>query len=258
MKEKWKTIRNFKDVKDDIYQVSNYGNVRHKSTKKEIHKKIANKKKHPYYAVSLSVYSSNEKQWILVHQLVATFFCKIPKRYENTDDLVPDHIDNDGLNNFYKNLEWKTRGENVSSAFQKGFCDNSCDKNKGAVINNETATRICELMERGYDYDSIIDAMGLPDIKSYRTLLVRIKNGYAWTAISKNFNIPSSPVVSKQNKKTLEMLPEIINLMNSGKSNSEIVSILWPNTDKRDSKMETLRRIRNREIYTDFLGDLRA
>jgi hypothetical protein len=52
-KEKWKTIKNFKDVEDNIYQVSNYGYVRLKSNKELIHMKIANKKHHPYHAVYL-------------------------------------------------------------------------------------------------------------------------------------------------------------------------------------------------------------
>lgn len=103
--KKWKTIKNFKNVVDDMYRASYEGEVRYKKSKDLIHKKIANKKHHPYYAVNL-LKTNGKKEWVLVHQLVATFFVKVSKKYIGTEkELVPDHLDNNGLNNLYTNLE---------------------------------------------------------------------------------------------------------------------------------------------------------
>lgn len=75
IEEKWHDIENFKNVMNGLYEVNNYGYVRNKHTMKILHMKIANKKKHPYRAVSL-LHNDGELKWVLVHQLVATYFVK--------------------------------------------------------------------------------------------------------------------------------------------------------------------------------------
>ena len=256
-KEKWKTIKNFKNIFDNEYEVSNYGNVRIKLTKQLLHKKIANKKHHPYYAVFLKRYTKNE--WILVHQLVATFFCKIPDELKGLD-IVPDHLDNNGLNNYYKNLEWKTRGENISSAFEKGYCDNSGENHKDVFITEKQANEICKFLEDGLSYDEIISKMNFENTKKYRTLLVRIKNGLAWKNVSKKYAIKKEEIkYTKSQMETIEKLSLIIKLMEKGLSNSEIYNIVWKGSDtsKRESKMVTLRLIRKGKIYTELIDKLK-
>ena len=236
-KEKWKTIENFKNIFDNEYEVSNYGNVRIKLTKQLLHKKIANKKHHPYYAVFLKRYTKNE--WILVHQLVATFFCKIPDELKGLD-IVPDHLDNNGLNNYYKNLEWKTRGENISSAFEKGYCDNSGENHKDVFITEKQANEICKFLEDGLSYDEIISKMNFENTKKYAIKKEEIK-------------------YTKSQMETIEKLPLIIKLMEKGLSNSEIYNIVWKGSDtsKRESKMVTLRLIRKGKIYTELIDKLK-
>lgn len=255
----WKPIINFKTVVNGLYEISNYGDVRYADTKQEIHKKIANKRHHPYYAVSLSVSDSSVKQWILVHQLVATFFCNVPEKYDGVYDIVPDHLDNNGLNNYYKNLEWKTRGENVVSAFEKGYCNNSCENNANAIVDNKTVHRICHMMECGNSYDEILCTIGLPNERKYRALLVRIKNGFAWKTISKKYNVRNANSMSVVNAETVKHIPKIIDLMNDGYSNSEIFKIIWNIDDPkfRKSKLMTLQLIRKRRIYTKLLSELK-
>lgn len=139
IEEKWHDIENFKNVMNGLYEVNNYGYVRNKHTMKILHMKIANKKKHPYHAVSL-LHNDGELKWVLVHQLVATYFVKIPDELIGHRDLVPDHLDNNGLNNIYTNLEWKTRGQNVSDAFKMGYINNSGPNHKGVFIKASEAT----------------------------------------------------------------------------------------------------------------------
>lgn len=50
----------FKNIKDCIYKVSDHGDVKDMRTGKKLHKKIANKKHHPYYAVYLE--DNNDKK----------------------------------------------------------------------------------------------------------------------------------------------------------------------------------------------------
>ena len=245
----WKTISGFKHVIDDLYSVSNTGEVRHNPSGKILHKKIAMKKIHPYYAVYLK--SDRGVEWVLVHQLVATFFIPIPKRYLETGvELVPDHLDNDGLNNHVSNLEWKTRGENVSDAFKKGYINKSGEKTSFALISDSQAHKVCEMLEDGKSYDEIIRDMNFPETFKYRRLLVRIKNRLAWNEISKNYSFDSSEYkYSDASADSRNNLSKIRELINEGRSNAEIVDIVWPNTTKRKSKLETIRNIRHGKIY---------
>jgi hypothetical protein len=47
-------------------------------------------------------------------------FVKKPNNYSS--NYVVNHIDNDILNNYYKNLEWCTMKENTKKYFAKKYC----------------------------------------------------------------------------------------------------------------------------------------
>ena len=203
----WKDINNFKNVVDDTYQISNYGDVRYKNDNKKITIKIANKNKHPYYAAYLKL--KNEKSgWILIHQLVGRFFLTPDKKYKDVDldSLVVDHLNNNGLNNYYLNLQLKTRGENVSDAFKMGFNDLSGEKHRDSFISDEEAYKICECIEKNMCIEDILKKM---------------------------------------------------NMEKSGKSDYEIYKILWGNNEnyKYNSRMLTLKNIRERKIYKDVINN---
>ena len=251
----WKIINNFKNVENDMYEISKFGEVREKKTKKILHKKVAQKKNHPYYAVYLKK-QNGKSDWVLVHQLVATFFVKIPKEIkESGKELVPDHLDNNGLNNNYNNLEWKTRGGNVKSAHEKGFISNKCDNSPHALISNSEAREICTYLEKGLTYNEILDKMNFPNQKKYRALLVRIKNRNAWNDISKDFNFNSSKTkYTKSQLETLEHLPQIKSMIEQGYSNIEIIRAVWgSDCDKIKSKDITVRNIRQNKIFKDII-----
>lgn len=250
----WKPIKNFKRVKDNVYEVSNYGHVRYINTDIFPNTKIANKKHHPYIAVYLEQ-NNGKKEWILVHQLVARFFLKIPEKYRNIDinELVPDHLDNNGLNNYYLNLEYKTRGENVSDAFRMKFIDFSGERHRDSFISDKDAHMICKMLEQGKNVDYIIKAMGFDNTKKYRSLIIRIKHGSSFKNISKKYNFNKKHLYTTEQQYVIDNLPHILNLINSGKSNSEIFDIIWKNTNNvnRLSKIETIRLIRKNKIYKE-------
>ena len=258
IKRKWKTIKHFKNVVDGIYQVSNDGEVRIKGDKGFIHKKIANKKHHPYYAVNLCK-TNGKFEWVLVHQLVATFFVEIPIKYVDLDvELVPDHLDNNGLNNLYTNLEWKTRGENVKIAHEKGHINNRCDNNANAIVTNEQVYSICKFLEDGLTYDEILECMNFPDSKKYRKLLIRIKNKNAWTDISDKYNIETKTCkYTAVQRETIDKIPDILNFIKLGYSNSEIVKFIWGkdlSKSKKEIKRRIVKGIRDKKIYKEILS----
>ena len=101
--EEWRIVK-YKDVKEDMYEVSNYGRVRNVYTGKLI---ALIKKKTNYIHIHLMC-ENNFRKAILVHQLVATAF--IPNKYNKP---FVNHMDLNPSNNYYKNLEWCTQEENV-------------------------------------------------------------------------------------------------------------------------------------------------
>lgn len=242
--EEWKILKGFKRVIDNIYEVSNYGDVREISTGYILHKKIANKKYHPYHAVYIS--TNTVKEWVLVHQLVAHCFLEIPEKYIGKDvELVPDHLDNNGLNNYYKNLELKTRGENTSDAWKNGCMENRYgENNPQAIITNDEAHRICQLISENKSYQEILELMRFPDTHKYRTQLVRIKNKIAWTHISDQYEFPIS--WKDKQKEFLNKVPLILKMFSDGYSNAEICDNIWPDIENRQARLLRIGRLRRK------------
>jgi hypothetical protein len=108
--EIWKTITNFEN-----YEVSNYGNIKRKECtiiykngcktfyKEKLLKKELNRKM--YQRVTFSKNSISTR--FQVHRLVAFYFLENPQKKPCVN-----HIDGNGLNNHYSNLEWVTYSEN--------------------------------------------------------------------------------------------------------------------------------------------------
>ncbi len=92
----WKTIPGM----SGIYEVSNFGEIRNKITKKLLHISCNSK---GYAIVNM------QKKLYKVHRIVAETFVKKPK----TDKTLQiDHIDRNRMNNNSKNLRWVSASEN--------------------------------------------------------------------------------------------------------------------------------------------------
>lgn len=120
MIEEWKDINGY----EELYQVSNYGNVRRIKYDTNYRKtpKIKNLTKtinNGYFAVSL--FLQQNKKTVKVHRLVAQAFI------DNPDNLPEvNHKDENKLNNNVDNLEWCTRKYN----------NNYGTRNKKMAISN--------------------------------------------------------------------------------------------------------------------------
>ena len=93
MNENWKNIDGF----ENLYQISNYGNVKSlKCNKEKILKPI---NKDGYLFVHL--YKDGERKKYYIHRLVASAFIKNPNNLPQVN-----HKDENPINNNIENLEW--------------------------------------------------------------------------------------------------------------------------------------------------------
>lgn len=138
-KEEWKSILGY----DGYFEVSNYGRIR--SLPREIQKsdgtlqRVQGQELRPFirdsskistvkhYRIALRLNGVQKKYF--VHRLVAAAFIRPPKEGE-----IVNHIDNNGLNNYYKNLEWCTHKENVA------HCHKQNRQNREKVLEAQAKT----------------------------------------------------------------------------------------------------------------------
>ena len=109
-KEIWKWIPGY----ENLYEVSNYGNVRSYfnnkwGTTNEAKIKTLTINNRGYYYVNLS--KNGKYKPFTVHKLVAMTF--INHKKDSAMGIVINHIDNNKLNNHVSNLEWVTQRYNT-------------------------------------------------------------------------------------------------------------------------------------------------
>ena len=104
MKEVWVDIKGF-----DKYQVSNFGNVKHK--KNGLIKSFVNEK--GYHRVHL--WGAQGRITKRLHRIVAEAFIKNPNNYKEVN-----HIDENKANNKSSNLEWCSRKQNIEHSIKSG------------------------------------------------------------------------------------------------------------------------------------------
>lgn len=110
--EIFKSIGNFEGKNLSDYKVSNYGNVwsniKNKLLKPHIHQK--------YYTINLIDKNTNKQYKLKINRLVAYIF--IPND-DPINKIFVNHIDENKLNNYYKNLEWITPRNNALHSLSK-------------------------------------------------------------------------------------------------------------------------------------------
>jgi hypothetical protein len=112
--EIWKDIIGY----EELYQISNYGNV--KSLKRKNRKKemiLKNKENKQHFCIVL--HKNGKPQKFSLHRLVAIHFIENPLNLP-----IVEHKDDNGFNNYYKNLEWSTVKKNNQNAWKRGRCEN--------------------------------------------------------------------------------------------------------------------------------------
>lgn len=110
MKEIWKTLKYHDEIYNN-YEVSTFGNIRHKSNKKNRMLQVGGD---GYYRITMYIgYINGQKKQkaIKPHIAVASTFIDNPYR-----KCTVNHIDGNKLNNYVENLEWATQYEQAQHA----------------------------------------------------------------------------------------------------------------------------------------------
>ena len=103
--EIWKDIKGY----EELYQISNYGNVKSLNYRRSGKEKILKPSKNNDGYLFVVLHKNNIRNYCLVHRLVAKCFLE---PIEGKD--IINHKDENPLNNRVENLEWVTQKENLN------------------------------------------------------------------------------------------------------------------------------------------------
>lgn len=143
--EIWKEINDY----ENIYQISNYGNVRNIKTNRILKSNIRGM----YLAIGL--WNKSEGKNVRIHNLVASAFVPNP---ENKTEI--NHIDGNKLNNHFSNLEWCTHKENIQHAHKNKLVKSACgEKIYNSKLTKEDVLKIKKLYNSGEYYQHEIATM---------------------------------------------------------------------------------------------------
>ena len=238
------------------YEISTFGNIRHKDTKILINKHIINS---GYETVNLACYDINGEyvyKTFLVHRLVALTFVYNQYIERNTVN----HNDCNQLNNKAYNLSWMTQKENneykYTSENGNGLLG---EKIYNSRVTDEQVHIICKMLEEGHRYKDILMAIGIdppsdPNDNLY-DLITNIKRGISWKHISKNYDIKKYKYIGSKNFNEFQ-INEICKMLENGKSMNDICQYLY-NRDylgsyKDKNFYEFIRRIKKGEQFANI------
>lgn len=112
------------------------------------------------------------------HRIVAERFCSNPY-----NKLYVNHKDGYKENNHPDNLEWVTSKENTVHAIENGLIYTIGEKSHFSTINEETAHKICKLIEKGIKLKDISKLLnvGYDCVK-------KINSGKTWKYVLHQYN----------------------------------------------------------------------
>jgi len=116
--EDWKQLNtnDENNIYYNNYEISNHGRFRNFNTKKILKPHVSGN----YLYANINIYNPEKNKKEVkknrINILVAKYFLTKPEKYNNynIEDLVVDHIDGNKNNNYFKNLQYLTIGENTS------------------------------------------------------------------------------------------------------------------------------------------------
>lgn len=239
----WKDLV-FEDVKQDMYEINNFGDVRNKITGTILTPREINT---GYMSVNLRC-NDNKGHNKLQHRLVAHAFIK-GKRIE--EDTV-DHIDGNKKNNEDTNLHWCTQEENNKLAIKNGQNNILGSNHHMAKLTEEKVHIICKMIENNISYEDILKEIGLENNDNNRDMIGNIKRGISWKHISCQYDF--SNVKYNNSKFTDDQIHHICKMLENQKSLSEIYYYLYKDKylGSRIHKKfyEFIRLIKNRKSFT--------
>ena len=183
--EKWKHIDCY-DIKPNLYAVSNFGRLM--NVQKQYILKPHKNNNNDYLVIGLITNNNYHLKYrhLLVHRLVAWYFCPGRDEIRNTVN----HIDGNKLNNFAYNLEWVSQAENNMKAKQTGLNNGYGYSHYYSHFSEGQIETVCKLLEDGNytSYSDILRYIGMEPSKNNNELIGNIKRRRTYTSISKNYN----------------------------------------------------------------------
>lgn len=251
--EQWEDI-DFLDIKRDLYQISNFGEVKNKVTGRI----LSTVKSQGYPTLQLQTINGTRKTYY-VHDLVAIKF--VFNQYPKIR-TVPNHLDRNRDNNCYLNLEWSTPIENNHHAIMNKDLDIAKPTPKGennwskgeltagenngmSIWTDAQVHKICQALEMGYNYGEALIYAGLENTENNRFNVSHIVQGKRWKSISKLYNMPKTRTFTDYSI----YAEEVCKLLSIGKSTREIINLLEI-PGKKESAAGFINRIKRRQAYT--------
>lgn len=117
-------VLNILDIRPNVYELSNYGNVRRIEDKYPIKAQVSKNEYGAYRIVNLAtIHPGCKNKKYLVHRLVAIMFVENPNNYPQVN-----HLNNNGMDECYQNLSWVTEEYNTNyQNIIKGICLSNID-----------------------------------------------------------------------------------------------------------------------------------
>ena len=146
LEEYWVKL-NILDIRPDVYEISNYGNVRRIEDKFPIKAQILLSDYGAYRIVNLVNTTTRKPKKYLVHRLVGMIFVPNPNNYPQIN-----HINNNGMDECDINLEWCTPEYNTDYQQTIG----------SMVLSNLDNYAIYQMIENGMSNKDIVSHISNP------------------------------------------------------------------------------------------------
>ena len=227
------------DILPNKYEISNFGNFRRKYDKYPLNSYIQVNKFGAYATIALqTIHSGRKTKRFLVHRLVNYVFNQI----KDYNYMQVNHIDNNGLNNYYENLEWVTSIENVAHCYK-------------CLFTNLEIYNVYELIIQGFSDDDIVYILHLND-NIYTYYMIMDTRLSVYNNTNDDYNIDN--ILYNSSNFTKEQVIIICEMLQQNKTYLEMADKL--NIDLSDYKHKKsfnacISNIRTRKSYYHISKD---
>ena len=128
------------------------------------------------------------RKTVATNKLIAQAYLPLPEGADYSE-LGVRFKDGNKNNLRASNMEWVTREEQLESA--RTHIEVNGEKAYNATLTNAQVHEICKMLQDGFDYVAILQAIGKPVTRNNTLNISKIKNGTSWKHISKDYNFPN-------------------------------------------------------------------
>lgn len=231
-----------------IYEISNYGNIRHINTVKKIKTFISSD---GYIRVALRR-RDDSRRVFLVHRLVAFMF--VDGYNPELGKVIVNHLDSDRSHAYFENLEWVTYRENIIHGYEHGHI--IAYKQRKIIIpkfSDDLLHLICGYLECGYAPSKIYELIS-PTIfskKCITDLIHRLKSTdlEIYRRITQYYNIPKP---QRQINLTEDIVRKICYMLSKSFYTEDIIRALQIPPEQVNKYRKNICDIKYRRTFCDI------